>query len=886
MGEQDTIKKLHDEIDILNLRVKELEYTSGEKNLIKILASLPLPALLLEADETIQYINTEFEKISGYNLRSIDSLIDLFDLICPGREYRETVMADWKKAMKENENPEPSELNVDITCKNGSLKNILFRPVKILNNKYVIIARDNTEKKQLQEILKQKLISPDHPDVNTENITFHDLFHIDEIQKIQDIFSEATGVASIITEVDGTPITKPSNFCRLCNDIIRKTEKGRKNCYHSDAMLGKYNPSGPVFQPCLSGSLWDGGTSIRVGDRHVANWLIGQILDEDADTDKMMDYAREIGADEKEYYSALKEVKRMPVAQFKKICEALYLIANQLSLLAVQNIQIERDLRESEEKFRIIGNSVRDGIVMLDAEGNISIWNKGAEKIFGYRRQEADEKNFISLVIPERFHSNYFEIFKEFMKKGKEITSEKTFELTAARKNGEEFPVEISLSSVNIKGFWHATGILRDITQRKKIEEAIIDSEKFLRSTIDSLSAHIAIVDENGEIITVNRAWEDFAVENNAEINVCEGANYLQVCDGATGEFAGDAKAFAGGIRRVMNGEKDEFSLEYSCDSPGEQRWFAGKVTKFSQGGPVRIVISHENITDRKKAEEELRKSHRELENTYKELKAAQSAILQREKMASIGQLAAGVAHEINNPIGFVSGNLRALNKYIDKFTEFIDFQSEIIEKFKLKEVLDEMNSKKKKLKIDYIKEDICDLIKESLDGTERVSKIVQNLKTFSRIDEASYKEADINECIESTVNIVWNELKYKAEVKKNYGTIPKIKCYPQELNQVFMNLLVNASHAIEHFGEIIIKTWHDRENIFISVSDTGSGISEEIKNRIFEPFFTTKDVGKGTGLGLSITYDIIKKHNGEITVESETGKGSTFTVKIPVTEM
>jgi PAS domain S-box-containing protein len=172
MGEQDTIKKLHDEIDHLKLRVKGLEDISREKNLIKILASLPLPALLLEADDTIQYINTEFGKISGYNLHNIDSLIDLFDLICPEREYRETVMAEWKEAMKENENPEPSELNVDITCKDGSLKNILFRPVKILNNKYVIIARDNTEKKQLQEILKQKLISPEHPDVNTENITF------------------------------------------------------------------------------------------------------------------------------------------------------------------------------------------------------------------------------------------------------------------------------------------------------------------------------------------------------------------------------------------------------------------------------------------------------------------------------------------------------------------------------------------------------------------------------------------------------------------------------------------------------------------------------------------------------------------------------------------
>ncbi len=163
MGEQDTIKKLHDEIDHLKLRVKGLEDISGEKSLIKILASLPLPALLLEGDDTIQYINTEFGKISGYNLHNIDSLIDLFDLICPEREYRETVMAEWKEAMKENENPEPSELNIDITCKDGSLKNILFRPVKILNNKYVIIARDNTEKNSYRKYSNKNLFPRNIP---------------------------------------------------------------------------------------------------------------------------------------------------------------------------------------------------------------------------------------------------------------------------------------------------------------------------------------------------------------------------------------------------------------------------------------------------------------------------------------------------------------------------------------------------------------------------------------------------------------------------------------------------------------------------------------------------------------------------------------------------
>ena len=271
-----------------------------------------------------------------------------------------------------------------------------------------------------------------------------------------------------------------------------------------------------------------------------------------------------------------------------------------------------------------------------------------------------------------------------------------------------------------------------------------------------------------------------------------------------------------------------------------------------------------------------------ELEEAYNQLKITHSQLLHREKMASIGQLSAGVAHEINNPVGFIAGNLRALNKYINKLTEFIDFQSEILKSHNLEDALSSVEEKRKKLKIDYVINDLKDLISESLDGSERIKKIVENLKSFSRMDETSYKEADINQCMESTINIVWNELKYKATVKKEYGSIPKIKCYPQELNQVFLNLLINASQAIEKQGEITVKTWNEENSIFISLSDTGSGITPENTSRIFEPFFTTKDVGKGTGLGLSISYDIIKKHNGEITVESTPGKGSTFTIKLP----
>ncbi len=272
-----------------------------------------------------------------------------------------------------------------------------------------------------------------------------------------------------------------------------------------------------------------------------------------------------------------------------------------------------------------------------------------------------------------------------------------------------------------------------------------------------------------------------------------------------------------------------------------------------------------------------------ELERAYKELKSTQSKILQQEKMASIGQLAAGVAHEINNPVAFISSNLGTLDKYVGRLTEFIQTQSQAIESLQMTDAVERLKQKQKELKLDYITEDVKGLIAESLDGAERVMKIVQGLKRFSRVDEADYNYADLNECIESTVNIVWNELKYKATLKKDYGTLPLTKCYPQQINQVFMNLLINAAQAIEKRGEITIKTWKEDQSIWAAISDTGSGIPKEHLNKIFEPFFTTKEVGKGTGLGLSITYEIVQKHNGEITVESEVGKGTTFTVRIPI---
>ena len=276
-----------------------------------------------------------------------------------------------------------------------------------------------------------------------------------------------------------------------------------------------------------------------------------------------------------------------------------------------------------------------------------------------------------------------------------------------------------------------------------------------------------------------------------------------------------------------------------------------------------------------------------ELETAFRELKSAQSRILQQEKMASIGQLAAGVAHEINNPMGFIISNLNSFSKYTGKITTFMQIQAEAVktleEDYCASAVVENLQKQKKLLKLDYVMEDLNLLIGESMEGAERIKRIVQNLKSFSRLDDTEFKMTEINAGIESTINIVWNEIRHKAVLNKELGDIPAIYCNLGQLNQVFMNLLVNAAQAMDSQGEITVKTSRDDKNVYIAVSDTGKGIPEDKLNRIFEPFFTTKEVGQGTGLGLSIAYDIVRQHHGVIHVESEVGKGTTFTISLPI---
>lgn len=372
--------------------------------------------------------------------------------------------------------------------------------------------------------------------------------------------------------------------------------------------------------------------------------------------------------------------------------------------------------RENEEKLQIITASARDAIIMMDHTGKISYWNEAAEGIFGYTKEEALGQEMHALLAPERYYEAYSEGVSKFQKTGTGDAVGNTLELAGIRKDGTEFPFELSLSSVLIRDKWNAIGILRDITDRKQME----------------------------------------------------------------------------------------------------------------------------------------------------------MQLMQSEKMASLGMLVAGVAHEINTPVGAISSMHDTLVRAIERL------------KLLLSVVVPEKSSGSQK--VDRMLKVIGDANEVITSGTERVANIVKRLRSFARLDEAELKEVDIHEGIEDTIAIVHHELKHRAVVERNFGDVSPLYCYPSQLNQVYLNILVNAIQAIEDKGIITITTFQKDNQVHIQFRDTGIGIPEESLKRIFVPGYTTKDRGVGTGLGLSICHQIIRDHNGEILVESEAGKGTTFTIVLPIT--
>ena len=358
------------------------------------------------------------------------------------------------------------------------------------------------------------------------------------------------------------------------------------------------------------------------------------------------------------------------------------------------------------------------------------------------------------------------------------------------------------------------------------------------------------------------------------------------------------AKYFAD-EKQVMDSGQSLFDYEELVEDQdtGELGWtVTTKVLLRDEQGAVNGIVGiGYDVTQRKQMEARLRERTQALEVANATLEAEkeqqrilirklsdmQGQLLQSEKMASIGQLAAGVAHEINNPLAFISANFGALERDARDILRLIN-AFEGVEGLLPGDARAPVACMKQDIGLDDIRMDLDDLFKESREGLQRVKHIVQNLKDFSRPGGTQKEMADLEQGLDSTLNVAWNEIKYKADVVKEYAGIPALYCLPSQINQVFLNLLINAAHAIEGKGTIVVRTGSDDKAVWVEVEDNGSGIAPEHLEHIFEPFFTTKPVGKGTGLGLSIVYGIVQSHQGMIDVKSVVGRGTTFRVTLP----
>jgi signal transduction histidine kinase len=341
---------------------------------------------------------------------------------------------------------------------------------------------------------------------------------------------------------------------------------------------------------------------------------------------------------------------------------------------------------------------------------------------------------------------------------------------------------------------------------------------------------------------------------------------------GDPGSLSPELAAFVAAVDEAYNSaDADRLMIERSLDLMSKE------LTEANDG-------LRKELAERQRTELALQKKQEEQRALIEKLEEAQNQLMQSEKMASIGQLAAGVAHEINNPIGYVYSNLGTLEKYVQDTFGMIELYEQAEAAIADPEMKSRLQEAREKLDLSFLKEDLGALMSESRDGITRVKNIVQNLKDFSHVETADkWHFSNLHRGLDSTLNIVHNEIKYKADVVKEYGDIPEVECLSSQLNQVFMNLLVNAAHAIENRGIITIRTGHEGDEVWVEVADTGKGIAPEHLQKIFDPFFTTKPVGKGTGLGLSLSYGIVQKHHGRIEVQSEMGKGATFRVWLPV---
>lgn len=615
-----------------------------------------------------------------------------------------------------------------------------------------------------------------------------DLVSIEKLQTIQDAFADANQVASTITDINGVPITRPSNHCGVCA-LIRGSARGRENCRISGKRLGSMaTTSGkPVQRSCLGVGFTDAAAPIIVEGKHIANWLIGQYHVNDVTAGRVRQYAREIAVDEDLLAEAFNQMPKLTKEDFEKKLKFLDIMANEISLMGYNQLV---SMRRNDELRRI------------------------QERLEGYQQTLEDK-------VRER--TRELEMLNETLQK------------------------EIHIS-------------------RKAQQE-----QSKLLTAIEHVAEGIVITDTAGRIVYVNPALETMTgypaselIDNNPRIlnSGFHDAEFFQnfwTTISRGGVWSG----------RVKNRKKD--GTVYQEETTASS-------VKDPTGKIVNYVAVKRDIT--------------------KELEMEQQ-FQQKSKLEAIGTLAAGVAHEINTPVQYVSDNTRFVSEAFADIMGLMSLEQDLTQRIGNMGLFEkerhEISTFIEEIDLEFLKEETVNAIEASLEGLERINSIVKAMKDFTHPGSQEKTVEQLDELIRSTVNVSRNEWKYEADIELDLDeALPPVFVLAGPLKQVILNLIINATHAVaekkkraqEHQGKGLIRivTMQGGDAAVIVIEDNGTGIPAHIIDKVFDPFFTTKTVGTGTGQGLSLAYTtIVDGHGGTITVESEEGIGTTFTIRLPL---
>ncbi|WP_333151268.1 PAS domain S-box protein [Microcoleus sp. B9-D4] len=596
--------------------------------------------------------------------------------------------------------------------------------------------------------------------------------------------------------------------------------------------------------------------------------------------------------------------QQMPKKRGQNSTEANISEAYSVSLCELQQMerameQLKQDLKASESRFRNVIEKNADGIAIVNKRGLVCFANQSAEALFNCTAEELLGQAFFGNLVVEVSACDIemaTDIIPQVGKTEAPGTRVVQTEVEAIRKQKANAVVEMRVVETEWDGEMAYLATLRDITDRKRAEEMLWLYDRAIAATSTGVTISDA-TDPEHPIIYCNPAFESMTGYRRQEI-IGKNGRFLHGSDTdpAAVEIIRQALQTESECKVILKNYRKNGTAFWNCFSLSPVRDRMGKLTHF--------IGVQRDITERKQAEEALHNSEAQsreqaaqLAATLEQLKATNSQLVQSEKMSSLGLLLAGVAHEINNPVSFIYGNLAHLTNYTQDLFHHLQLYQQ-----HYPNPVAEIQEEREKKDLDFLAEDLPKILSSMSVGVERICQIVQSLRNFSRHDDSQMKPVNLHEGIDSTLLILNHRLKGNGEkqpiqIVKHYGKLPNVECFAGPINQVFMNILSNAIDALEDANsrqtcremlenpsQIRIGTEVVGNFVEIKIADNGQGITEEVKQQIFDTFFTTKPIGKGTGMGLSISYQIIvERHKGELSCNSELGKGTEFIIRIPI---